>query len=233
MLVASACLHKNMLNPSNESAERVCSAIFKVIMAMVLCALIDGCATSKPQYEQSQSSLPSASRKSQTLDGIQVTVDWLNEKETTEKYFGVDGSKGDLLILSLRLENRTPASTILVVKTNFAVRLGDAANQAAGRSELPGANTSGAETVGVVGALALSPVLMVAAAGLMTEAETRSHNFQLQELRDRTLSPGETEEGCVYYRLKDARRKTPAFAFDVVTVNTRTQERKTISFNFP
>ena len=81
-----------------------------------------GCTTIQlPEYHAETAppgTLPTPSASSQRIErnGVIVTVDPRLDRERTEQYFGLDASAAGLVILHLRVENRTNDATFLLHK---------------------------------------------------------------------------------------------------------------------
>jgi hypothetical protein len=199
----------------------------------VLMGVLFGCASTQsfPTYTHKDTAEASSSPETNTSDGLHVSAKWLEDKDTTKRHFGVDVSKGNLLIIWCRFENKSPDRTFLLIKTNFIVMTGGAPGNSGDGKDVSTGITPGRPDGSGGSSSALSASAPFAAFGLLVgglqfmgekgaERDALMHNFQVQELRDRTLSPGQSAEGCLYYSLTRAMRSAAnlALAFSVTGV---------------
>lgn len=169
---------------------------FLALLASGICGGI-GCATSKTASYQATA--PSATARTVTESGLEVTLDPFIEKARSEQYFRIDAVSEGLAILHVRVTNRTSDKTLLLEKKNVRlVPRGESAARAAVEKKID-RSTGGAERAEMVGTLALSLPLRFAAGAVVSRAAEIRRNFVEKEFQDQTLGPGQSAEGFIYF----------------------------------
>jgi hypothetical protein len=143
-------------------------------------------------------------RYSQVENGIAVIIDPLTDTADAEKYFGTDLASKGILAVMIIVKNGG-ATSVLVATEKIALGQGQAGYSPKG-SDSAGDTATG--MAAGLGASVLLPPLIVPlvvflpiASNMIANSNEMKHNFQTKELRTKTLSPGESTSGFMYFRI--------------------------------
>lgn len=171
------------------------------VSAISVClAFLCACSSTKlPDYAGS----PSPQALTIESNGVAVTLDSFADKARCETYFDLNAPAAGIAIFHVSLANRSPDTAWLLHKDRCKLLLSGADSSQAGantsRSTAPG------EAVAITGALlaglGTTPLLLAIANGQIKHATTVQRNFTEKELRDKTLSPGQSVEGFLYFKM--------------------------------
>lgn len=202
-------------------------------LALLVLAGLCGCATPDHLPAYSSAATPAAPGggpvKTAESEGVIVSLEPFADRARCETYFALDAPAAGIAILHLRLENRSPDTTWLLRKAQCKLvlpgkdsSLGDA-NTARGTSSGEAVAMTGAALMG----LGTTPLFIAIGSHQVKQASTVQRNFTEKELRDKSLSPGQVEEGFVYYQMP---KKNAPFqgTLQVSLVNTRNQQYNTL-----
>lgn len=133
----------------------------------------------------------------QTVAGITVAVDPLMDQVRAKEIFDREPERLGILAIHIVVENRRPSS-LLLQKSSMGLscpgRAGGIPTDAGG--DIATRNYSAGERT----VFALMGFLL--GSGGIAEHDVRAnHNFAREELRDTMLRPGQTAQGCVYFRV--------------------------------
>lgn len=208
-------------------------ALTFVVTTMVMLAGLCGCATPEhlPEYSSTAAvAAPGAgAAKTAESEGAIVSVEPFADKARCETYFALNAPAAGIAILHVQVQNRSGYATWLLRKANCKLLL------AGQDSTLGGANTeqsrASGEAMAITGAalmgLATTPVLIALGSHQVKHATTVQRNFTEKELRDKTISPGQAEEGFLYYQMP---KKGAPFkgALQVSFINTGNQQTNSL-----
>ena len=196
-----------------------------IVLAGCLC---QACSTiSIPEYT---SQAPSAFAQKSEVMGVHVTADPFFNRAAAGKYFRINPYTSGVAIVHLHFHNTTPNQTFLIRKSNMRfVRATDDSgllNTDVSRSSAVG------EAVMLTGAAVLSLPLLFAGAKAISDKSAIEHNFTSQEFGDRTISPGQTAEGFVYYKLNGREHWGNGAHLEVKLLDTKTESPLSLSLQF-
>ncbi len=170
--------------------------------------------------------------------GIAVAVDPYVEEDRVKEYFGANLIKDKLLPALFVIENRQGKDGVMVQSSQIMVVLQDKAAQPG--AEQPGVTvpTAGQNLMAVIGPLAAAgavvPVAGLAAIALLPflavagsreeKAKQVNDNLTKKALVDRTLYPGETASGFVYFPLSQPDQASKVAGFAVRVKNLKTDQ---------
>jgi hypothetical protein len=164
-----------------------------------------GCATSPPPAYPARPASDYALSTSQ--DGVTVAVDPMPEPERCARHFATDLAESDILPVFVAVENRNPASLLLL---RFRAR------------------------ITVVGSSFAPPPLVVYSMRAVTSHRSLVlHQLEASELLDVTLSPGEVTSGFRYFHLKDVPNGPQQLSLEVALTDLATRATRTLSLAFP
>lgn len=210
------------------------------LIALALCGamlLPMGCATHPETYE-----LPakpaSSYALSQTQDGLTVAVEPIVDKDLQKKIFGMELSSLKALPFLVVAENRNGEAGFRLDETGVSLlRKGQAAAKGESDPTVPnrslpiGHKAVVAVWYTMIAAVPFAPVTLVPGiiAGSIAETEEKKVEFTNQMLvegafRSRTLFPGETHRGFVYFQAKDASGLKEVSALSLKATNMATGE---------
>jgi hypothetical protein len=96
------------------------------------------------------------------------------------------------------MDNRNPADSFVILPEKCGLNLGATVAQQNGKQPH---DFIASESVEISSAAAVSPALYVAAAVMATSAQTDNHQFTVNQLQSKMLSPGAHHAGYLYFQL--------------------------------
>ncbi len=220
--IAPDCLTASSWGAS--SSRRVALGIFAAASAVVAA----GCAAVKiPEY--SSQSAPSPNSQSSEHRGVRMTVDPFLDEQRSREFFKVHAVRQGLIILHLRLENRGDRDTLLVQKSAFRLTTGAGTDKAASGGVVH--SSGAADAIALSGAALLSLPLLFIGGKMAADADAIRQNFVLKELSNRTLAPGQSMDGFVYYQLPKSELRSGRLLFRVKIPTT--EDREALVAEFP
>jgi hypothetical protein len=135
----------------------------------------------------------------QSKDELVVVIQPVLDREESEKYFGTDLLALNIIPVFVISENRHASSSFMLLKERIVFSAGQHAvvgTPDKARSEAT-AESLGWASVALGGSLVLAAI----AAKMMSDATVINRNFKAQEFQSKTLSPGQTAQGFVYFQL--------------------------------
>ena len=203
---------------------RTTSTQATIVSLALLCMLCGGCTTTLPPYPVR----PLTGYPHRVVQGgLALAVQPLRTEAERERYFGVDLVDEGVLPVFVLAENRSSTSSFLLSPENF--RLGNAKSPPSGEGG-PGRDPIGLH---IAAAATLSPVLIVAYSTLESKGHQINQTFELNKLRDTTLSPGETVSGFVYFPYPDEARAAKTWRVDAEAPKLGTRARQRFRIEFP
>ena len=130
-------------------------------------------------------------------NGLKITVDPVFDSARSKAYFKADTSGMGILAIHIRAENTNPDASFLVQKKNLRFASG-ASPQTGGAPQAVEVRKDAADVVGVTGTALLSGPLLLGACVAVNNAAVIQQNLTQAEMRDQTLSPGQSVSGFVY-----------------------------------
>jgi hypothetical protein len=179
---------------------------------MVSLGLGGGCAMKK--VENYPAAAPPASVGTSEENGLRLTVAPMLDKKETERYFGLDALHEGILILRLRAENGSPASTVLLRKQNMTLVADRGSGQEEQSAQQIERRSSTGKALGTAGAAVMSMPVLYLSIKLFSDASVIQQSFMKNEFRDQTLSPGRSADGFLYFKVDPLR----AFTRDTLVV---------------
>ena len=199
------------------------------MILIVTLITLNGCATMEiPAYvSQSTNNYPEHDVK----DGLVVAVHPLTDKKEMKKYFGFDLIKANILAIFIKAENQTADQSFLITKDKVIVGQAQANMKNDVVSEAPGETGiiagSGALIILPIAAL---PLLMVGGK-MKSDATAIKHNFAIKEFRSHTVSPGESKEGFIYFKLPKERDGSESWVVKIEAKKLGSKGRVKFVFN--
>lgn len=174
------------------------STYHKITHIVVLLTLVNGCTTLQlPLYAPQP---VDRYNNVQVKDGLAVAIQPMLDAEESEKYFGTNLLARNILPAFVVSENRHASSSFLLLKNRISLSAGQpalAGSPDKARSE------AGAEALGWTSVALGSLPLAAIAVKMMSDATVINRNFKAQEFQTKTLSPGQTAQGFVYFQLPE------------------------------
>jgi hypothetical protein len=199
-----------------------------VIASVCLPIVLTGCATERiADYAPPTATHEYIAQQS----GVEVAVDPFVEPVRTEEYFGMNAVANGIAILHVRVVNKTADQTFLIEKKDFQLLSGDPGDLRAVGSEFEHAEKAGG-ALEASGFVSLNPLLMLPGAAIVSRSSEIQRNFTGKEMGDQTLSPGQSMEGFIYFKLaKKGEDWTRAASVGITLTETKTQQP--IQLNVP
>jgi hypothetical protein len=168
----------------------------KITHIVVLLALVNGCTTLQlplytPQPIHRYNNV-------QVKDGLAVAVQPMLDVEENEKYFGTNLLALNILPAFVISENRHASSSFILLKDRISLSAGQ---HAVAGSPDKARSEATAEAIGWTSVALISFPLATIAVKMMSDATVVNRNFKAQEFQTKTLSPGQSAQGFVYFQL--------------------------------
>lgn len=194
-----------------------------------LTILLNGCSTLHlPDYEAQPINNYS---NFQVKDGLTVAIHPLTGKEEVLKYFGTDLLSSNILPVFVIAENRSSSSSFILSKERSTMKAGQLEVDF-GTDSSKAASESGGETVQMVGVLLISLPLLFVGAKMISNATVIKHNFVVNELQMKTLSPGKVTHGFVYFQLPEERLVLDQWVIHLEALDLRSKDIKYFDIEF-
>lgn len=206
---------------------------FKIIRSLniflIACLALSGCATMQiPDY----ASLPVQSYSNRiTKDGLSIAVRPINDKKEMKKYFGINLASAKILAIFIKAENTNQNTSYLLAKDKIKV------GQGATMLDDEIAYDSKGDGIATIGFIALGIIPIAALPAIFTGLKMASnssavqHNFAVKELRTRTISPGKSVEGFIYFQIPDTLDESQELEVHIEAVKLQTKDK--VNFVFP
>lgn len=170
-------------------------------LLLAVSVTIISCATMKPPplYNPTSEENNFIKKKSQN---IEVAIEPFDEPSKIVKYFGTDLLSNGIYPIYIVIKNGNDKS-ILIDNSTFSLSLAtEPGKNTAGRGGelVDGTVALGATTVG---AILLSPILMLAGAKSFSDSTAINYTFNRNKLHPATVSPSQSIEGFIYFPIKD------------------------------
>jgi hypothetical protein len=182
-----------------------------LLLTLTMLLIASGCATQLADYQPRPID---QYRHVQVENGLAVVIEPLTETAEAEKYFGTDLVSKGILAVFVIVQNRGETS-ILVSTEKIALGEGQVGSSPKGPDSADATATG--MGVGLIGAALFPPlvvplvVFLPIASSMIANSNEMKHNFQTKELRTKTLSPGGSTSGFLYFKIPS-------------TVNTPTEQ---------
>ena len=137
---------------------------------------------------------------SEVKKALAIAIQPLTDKKECKKYFGTNILAMNILPVFVIVENRSHSSSFLL--SNDQLSLTGVAESHEG-PVCPKIDTSAGTAVSSVGALLISPPLMLMGTAMVSNSAEIRHNLQIKQLRTVTLSPGRVAQGFAYFNLPE------------------------------
>jgi hypothetical protein len=178
---------------------------FLVLIAAFLIAQITACSTVK--VEPFKSRPLSASKNVVSKNNLYVTALPITDKTELEKTFGRDLTEAGVLPVLIMAENRDKDRSFVL--SGNAISLSDKRSKVAFAKALrtDAADTSAGNAVGIIGVIIIPvgilPGVIISGIGgrMVGEATITNRSMVSAEFYTRTVSPGKTVGGLVYFKL--------------------------------
>ncbi|KPK98204.1 MAG: hypothetical protein AMJ95_05715 [Omnitrophica WOR_2 bacterium SM23_72] len=200
----------------------------RILLFLIMVIFLSGCATI--QLPELTVKPASQYRLSQNKEGLVISVDPFLEKKRVEELFGTDLlSKGILPVLVV-VENNSNSSTFYLQKEQSSLEMAEGESEtgiaSAGRSLTYQRPDKATTTLFYVSPLIVAGIWQ----SFENEREAITKNMIKNELRERTLNPGESQHGLIYFRLTDKTRVEDIAAVNLKVLNIQSKENILFSF---
>lgn len=170
-------------------------------LCVMLCITSYGCATMQiPDYPKPSSN---ALKREKSINNLNIAIHPITDKQELEQYFGTDLSEAQILPVYVLADNKSSSSSFLLSKDYIALqqkktsyRLKTDSGSVTGRSQV-------GEIVALTGAALVSIPLLFGGIKAISNAEVVKQNLAAKALQTRTVSPGKSVDGFVYFKLPD------------------------------
>jgi len=168
-------------------------------LLLTICFVSYGCTTMKiPDYPKTD---VASFGNALTKNDLCIAVRAITNKEDLERYFGADLSKLKILPVYVVADNKSVSTSFLLSKDHILLqhkKTGD--NVQKGAAPATGHSTGG-EVAAVIGTATLSLPLLFVGLKAISDATVVKQNLAAKALQTRTVSPGKSVDGFVYFTL--------------------------------
>jgi len=157
----------------------------------------------------------------QEKQDLHIAVQPFKNKAQLQRYFQTNLLAKGILALLVIAENHHPNASFLLLKNEFLLGSVNAGNYAS----RPGDSVRGRfpETVATMLGTGLATNLLALQAS--TSASRVKHNLVAKELRPRTLAPGSSQSGFVYFKLPGKSLSTEKFVVTIRVIHLGNNEK--------
>lgn len=156
----------------------------------------------------------------QVKDDLFVAVEPFHDKEKVLRYFGANLLSDGILPVLTVAENHSRTSSFVLLKEQFSLT---SPNKTRGSQEADFVLEPFPETTAtLIGLIGLH---------LSTSASKIRHNLITRELKTKTIAPGSSQYGFVYFKLRDKTDAMTMSAISVKALNLQTDEVITFIFS--
>jgi hypothetical protein len=169
------------------------SRLSTLLLLALACA---GCGTLKmPRYKGG----PSAHAITREAEGLKITVDPFTDKARAGKYFKASPAERKVTILHLRAQNQSADAAWLLATPHFVLRDAPTGLALNAEGQTVKGDFGAANAVGFAGGALVSFPLLIAAMKMAADAMVVEKTYVDNLWRNRTLSPGQSAAGFVYF----------------------------------
>jgi hypothetical protein len=167
------------------------------------------------------------------IGGLQVGIHPVVNKDEMETYFQTDLSSHKILAVYISVENRSEANSYIVSKDDISLYINnnrveekyDTSNTLVG-------DDSDAKTVDALGAVLVSPILLFAGPGMISDAGTTRHNLLSKEIVPfKTIFPGQSTDGITYFKISDKGISESSLLLEVKVKEINSESITIVDFN--
>jgi hypothetical protein len=171
----------------------------KVAHAIIAFLLVlQGCATlSLPDYPKGTTASYS---NAATINDLCVAVQPITKKADLEKYFGTNLNDIGIVPIYIISENRNSQTSFIISKDRVSLFNDKNTLDQGARTE----ESTAGRAVSLIGAALVSLPLLFIGPKMISDAEIIKHNLVRKELQTRTVSPGKSVDGFVYFKLPES-----------------------------
>jgi len=197
--------------------------------ALALTILTTGCASVKVQAPSTDRY--ANYRLTRESAGLAVAVHPLSDGRLIKETFGTDLLAGNVLPIFVSITNRNATESFLLAREQLALGVAEATSSAATADKKP--KTTGAgEAVALTGAAIGAPVMMLAGLKVLTDSMIINHQYAIQQLQTKMLSPGQDANGFVYFQIPKKSVRPAQWTFVTRFKNSRSDEEILLTFPF-
>jgi hypothetical protein len=167
---------------------------------LVMCSAFYGCTTLQmPDYPKTAAN---SLKNATTKNDLCIAVRAITDKNDLDQYFGADLiADNNVLPVYVVAENRNPSTSFLLFKDHIALQHKQTGEDGKRGYDPVTGRSIGGEITSLVGAGGL--VLLFAGQKAQSNAAVIKQNIVSKELQTRTISPGKSVDGFVYFTLPD------------------------------
>jgi hypothetical protein len=189
--------------------------------------LVQGCsALALPRYES-----PPISRYDnvQSKDGLAIAIRPLLDHEESRRYFGKALLSDGIVAAFVLCANQSTSASFVVPKAGISL-VADVPGIALHEGKVQ--STDAADATVIAGAVLASPLVAGIGVKLLSDASVINHSVRAQEFLTKTLSPGQTAGGFVYFQLPDKATLPERWGIRVEASETSVSEKRVFIFTF-
>lgn len=169
---------------------------------ILLTIVLTSCATMKiPDYPKT----PVDTYNNMMIkDGLHLSAQAMTDKADLKKYFGTDLFAHNIVPIHLIAENKSQSSSFVIAKDRMSFKHRSKMDSLTTGGQVDGKSSGGEAaiiggSVSLIVAPVLAPVLIFSGFKAVSNSEVVKHNFAVKELQARTISPGKSIDGFVYF----------------------------------
>ena len=200
-----------------------------------MATVLSGCATmALPDYPMRP---PSEYELSSTQNGFCIGIHAITDKDELQRYFGKDLSQVDIVPIHLTAKNNHPNSSFLLSRDAISLRTSNLAEGSEQIGKTGGLiDTSNAEAIvqgSGVAALVVMPIgiaMVFQGVKQISDGHVIQLNMAAKELYTKTLSPGKSCDGFVYFKLPEKDRTSEGIRLNLSVKELFSKASYTFSF---
>jgi len=170
-------------------------------------------------------------KTSQTKNGLAVAIQPMNDPDDSVKYFGIDLLSKNTLPIYLVTENNSSSYSYIIRKESISMSANPKNKEYTNfTDEHVFDNDSTSGVVSIVGAVALSPILLIGGAKSSSDISVKKHSIRSQEYQTQALSPMEKSAGFLYFHFPGGIETLNNLTFHLEAYNPLDSEQ--LSFDF-
>lgn len=209
-------------------------AISFCVLAITLPILTMSCTFTKyPDYK-----VPPLAQHylAQNKENLFVAIEPFYDKGKTKDYFGVDLLSHNILPIFVAVENHNSSSSFMLLKEKFSISKPDNRKHTdtSGSQSISSAYSSTVKTGNVLvsSGLIVAPLILIGVGSKMqADGSAVKYNLITKELQSESIPPNKSQQGFVYFQLKNSEDIEAISIFELKALNLKTGEVVTFKFN--
>jgi len=190
------------------------------VLAIIIATI--GCSSTVPAHPEYNVQSVDSYEYSQVLDGLRIAVHPIKAASECEEYFGENLISLGILPVLVVAENENTASSFILTNDQFSLLNAEDAS-------LDRSKVGDERTWATINTIALGDMFFASMAFQKVEAKQM---FAEKEFRAKTLSPGSTTSGFVYFQFPEKKISEGPWVVQVKAIRPIEQETRIFNIKF-